>query len=418
MCTTYDVAVFGAGPAGICAALQAARLGLKTTLVEKNGICGGTMTFCGVNYPGIFGAWGKQIIAGIGWELLTATWLETGSPIPENTVPYMHQKKVDKLVFAALTDEALQKANVDIRFYTMPASARFEHGTWHLQLCEKDGLIPVSAKMVIDCTGDANVAFMAGLPCITRQETQPGTLSMYFHNFDESKLDFELLEKCFNEALARGEVTVEDMGWAKKFNRGFFTGHGGNSNHIVGINAADSRGRTLMEIGGRRSILRMYRFLKNCPGLEDVEFHLNSGECGVRETRVIKGEYTITVEDYISGKRYKDGICNAFYPIDLHDSQCGLQYTTLPEGVVPSIPLRALVPEGSVNFLAAGRCISADRLALSGLRVQAPCMAMGQAAGATAALAISRKCEILKVPIAELHSLLEEQNAILPELAL
>ena len=93
MCTTYDVAVFGAGPAGICAALQAARLGLKTTLVEKNGICGGTMTFCGVNYPGIFGAWGKQIIAGIGWELLTATWLETGSPIPENTVPYMHQKK-------------------------------------------------------------------------------------------------------------------------------------------------------------------------------------------------------------------------------------------------------------------------------------------------------------------------------------
>ncbi|MBQ9776642.1 MAG: FAD-dependent oxidoreductase [Lentisphaeria bacterium] len=415
MCTTYDVAVFGAGPAGTCAALQAARLGMKTLLVEKNGICGGTMTFCGINYPGIFGAWGKQIIAGIGWELLTATWRETDSPLPENTLPHMPQVKVNKLVFAALADEALQNAGVDIRFHTMPASARFEQGVWQMQLCEKDGLVPISSRMVIDCTGDANVAFMAGLPCITRTETQPGTLSMYFHNFDESKLDFDLLEKRFNEAVERGELTPEDMGWAKKFNRGFFTGYGGNSNHITGINAADSRGRTLMEIGGRQSVLRMYRFLKKCPGLEKAEFHLNSGECGVRETRVIKGEYTITVEDYITGKRYRDGICNAFYPVDLHDAKTGLKQTALAEGVVPSIPLRALIPEGSVNFLAAGRCISADRLSLSGLRVQAPCMAMGQAAGCAAALACIQNKTIQQLAIPELRQLLLQQKAILPE---
>lgn len=415
MIAAYDVAVFGAGPAGICAALQSARLGLKTALVEKNGICGGTMTFCGINYPGIFGAWGKQIIAGIGWELLTATWKETGAPIPENTMPYMPQKKVDILVFAALTDKALQKAGVDIRFHTMPASARFEHGIWHLQLCEKDGLVPVTAKMVIDCTGDANVAFMAGLPCITRTETQPGTLSMYFHNFDESKLDFGMLEKRFDEAVKRGEVTVEDIGWAKKFSRGFFTGYGGNSNHITGINAADSRGRTQMEIAGRKSILRMYHFLKSCPGLENAEFHLNSGECGVRETRVIRGEYTITVEDYISGKRYKDGICNAFYPIDLHDTECGRKYQMLAEGVVPSIPLRALIPENSENFLVAGRCLSADRLALSGLRVQAPCMAMGQAAGCAAALGCLQNKPIQQLEISDIRDLLRQHKAILPE---
>ena len=82
MCTTYDVAVFGAGPAGTCAALQAARLGMKTLLVEKNGICGGTMTLCGINNPGLFDAWGKQIIKGIGWELITASLALSGGKLP------------------------------------------------------------------------------------------------------------------------------------------------------------------------------------------------------------------------------------------------------------------------------------------------------------------------------------------------
>lgn len=417
MIEQFDVVVFGAGPAGLCAALQAARAGAKTALVEKNGICGGTLTFCGVNYPGIFAAWGRQIIAGIGWELLVKTWNECNEGMPENRIPYMHQKKVDKLVFAAFADEALVSAGVDIRFHTMPGKAERDEKSnlWNLTLCDKDGLYDICSKVVIDCTGDANVIHMAKLPCRMPEETQPGTLSMYFHNFDESKLDFDLLEQRFNQALAEGRVVLEDMGWAKRFNRGFFTGHGGNSNHIVGYNGADSAGRTKMEIDGRKSILRMFRFLRSCPGLEDVEFHLNSGECGVRETRMIEGEVTITVEDYISGRKYPDGICHGFYPIDLHDAKTGCKQKMLPDGVLPSIPFRALIPRGSHNILAAGRCLSADRLSHSALRVQGPCMAMGQAAGAAAALAVNLNCEVRNVPIDKLRALLKEHNAILPE---
>ena len=80
----FDVLVIGGGPAGLCAAIQSARAGAKTALVEKNGICGGTMTFCGINYPGIFDAWGRQIIAGIGWELIEKTMKETGSSLPKD----------------------------------------------------------------------------------------------------------------------------------------------------------------------------------------------------------------------------------------------------------------------------------------------------------------------------------------------
>ena len=204
------------------------------------------------------------------------------------------------------------------------------------------------------------------------------------------------------------------MGWARKFNRGFFLGFGGNSNHIVGINAVDSAGKTRMEIEGRRSIRRIYNFLRKQPGLEHVEFHIKSGECGVRETRMIVGEKTITVEDYLAGRRYDDSVCYAFYPVDLHDAKHGLVNESLKPGVVPTVPLGALIPKNSKGFLAAGRILSSDRLANSALRIQATCMATGQAAGAAAALAVRDHLEPRDVPFSELRTLLEENGAIVP----
>ena len=414
MCAEYDVIVCGAGPAGICAALQAARCGAKTALIEKNGICGGALTLSNINMPGVFNAWGKQIIAGIGWELLVKTWNITGSPLPDLSRPEFSyaQPNVNRLVFASVVDDAMADAGVDVRFHTMIASARFETDIWHLQLCEKDGLVSVTGSMVIDCTGDANVSYMAGFPCKQTESPQPGTLSMYFHNFDPAALDFEDLNRRFNNAVESGAVLAEDMGWHRP---SFFFDHGRNSNHITGFNAADSRGKTKMEIAGRRSLMRMLRFIRSCPGLENAEFRMSSAECGIRETRQIIGEYTITEDDYLNGKRYTDGICNAFYPIDIHTDK-GLFRKHLEKGVVPSVPLRALIPQNSKNFLVAGRCLSADRPAFSALRVQAPCMAMGQAAGAAAVLAHNCQCDVRDIPLDKLRSLLQCHGAILPEL--
>jgi len=121
-------------------------------------------------------------------------------------------------------------------------------------------------------------------------------------------------------------------------------------------------------------------------------------EVGFRESYRIVGETIITHEDYTSGRVFADAICNAFYPVDLHTKD-GVKPKPLTPGTVPKVPLSALIPKGSANLIVAGRCVSSDRLANSGLRVQASCMAMGQAAGAAAALAVELKTTPLEVPL-------------------
>lgn len=161
-------------------------------------------------------------------------------------------------------------------------------------------------------------------------------------------------------------------------------------------------------------MLRMYRFLRRVPGLEHAALVSMSPEVGVRETYRIRGEYTITQADYTSGRVFPDALCYAFYPVDLHDKRTGIRPAHLAEGVVATVPLRALVPKGAKNLLVAGRCVSSDRGANSGLRVEAACMAMGQAAGAAAACAARRGCTPLEVPLAEIKAALRTQGAIVP----
>ena len=136
-------------------------------------------------------------------------------------------------------------------------------------------------------------------------------------------------------------------------------------------------------------------------------------EAAFRESYRILGEGVVTHEDYVTGRVFEDAVCYAFYPIDLHTRR-GVDPKPLREGIVPTVPLRALVPKDSRNLMAAGRSVSSDRLANSALRVQATCMAMGQAAGAAAALAASRRTTPLQVPFDELRQVLEQNGAIVP----
>ena len=164
----------------------------------------------------------------------------------------------------------------------------------------------------------------------------------------------------------------------------------------------------------RSSLLRAWRFLRKQPGMENLSIGFGAFECGVRESAVIRGETTISAEDYCSGKRYPDAVCNSFYPIDLHDSSQGIVQQHLGAGTVPQVPLRALVPSGSKLFLAAGRCISSDRLANSALRVQATSMATAQAAGAASAASIRCGTALLMTPMENIRKILQEHGAILP----
>ncbi len=124
----------------------------------------------------------------------------------------------------------------------------------------------------------------------------------------------------------------------------------------------------------------------------------------------------VTVNDYTTGRVFDDAISYAFYPVDLHTRK-GVKPEPLKPGVIPTIPLRALIPKGSRDLIVAGRCVSSDRLANSGLRVQASCMGMGQAAGVAAALAAKAGTTPLEVPLAEIRGRLREHGQIVPEKA-
>ena len=420
----YDILVVGGGSAGLCAALQASRiLGAgRVSLVEKNGMCGGTTTAGGVNFPGIFHAWGRQVIGGIGWELIEQERRECGKPLPEHLLTKdtsmvshtMFQIRIDTMVYACLADEWLVKAGTVLKYHTMVGSVQKQDSSYRVTLCGKDGLYDIEAKLLIDCTGDANLAKMAGAELNVIEDCQPGTFSCYTTGYDLTQLDMAELQKNYEQAVADGRLEYRDSGWGMRFSAAFLTKQGDNANHIVGINAADSEGRTRMELAGRASLMRMFRFLKTQKGFENLELKPIASECGVRESRTIQGLQTVTVNDYISGRVFDDAVCYSFYPIDLHDKTVGLDKRQLQPGCVPTVPLGALIPKGVERFLAAGRIISSDRLANSALRVQATCMATGQAAGAAAALACLRNCAPADIDINELRTTLKQHHAILP----
>lgn len=138
-------------------------------------------------------------------------------------------------------------------------------------------------------------------------------------------------------------------------------------------------------------------------------------ETGIRETVTIRGKQTVTVTDYESGRMFSDAVCYAFYPVDEHLNDCaGINYRGLAKNVLPVIPRGALLPAGSRFLIAAGRCVSSDREANSGLRVECPCMAMGQAAGAMASLSAAAGTDPEELPLQEIYSLLRKHGAIIP----
>ena len=179
-----------------------------------------------------------------------------------------------------------------------------------------------------------------------------------------------------------------------------------NAIYVHGADSTNSRTVTEANLAGRRTILEKVR-------KENKRLMHLQPETAFRETYRILGETVINVDDYISGRLFQDAICYAFYPVDLHTKE-GVKPKPLAKGTLPTIPLSALIPKGSTNVIVAGRCVPSDRFANSGLGFQAACMAMGQAAGAAAALAAQRNTTPLKVPVNLIKEILMNNNAIVP----
>lgn len=414
-----DVVVIGAGTAGTIAAIQAGRLGARTVLVEAGNQVGGTTTIGGVDFPGLFHAWGQQVIAGIGWNLVEHSVAFNGDTLPDFSIPFgknhpQHHVKVNSSIYALLAEEACVQAGVQLRYYESPSCIDQTPQGWRLELVGKGTSIALTAKQVVDCTGNAAVVDLCGLPRQREATTQPGTLIFRLDGYDINRIDLKALQLATEAALQTGELGPTDFHQQYGI-RHFLYCRGCNAMHVLGADSSTSAVHTQANLLGRQGLLRMLRFLKRQPGFADLRLTSMAAETSIRETYRIVGESTITVEDYVTGRLFPDALAYSFYPIDLHDEH-GVQPEHLREGKVPTIPRGALIPQGSRNLLVAGRCLSSDRLANSALRVQASCMAMGQAAGAAAALAVQSDTTPGQVPLADLRRCLVEHGAIVPPL--
>ncbi len=372
--TRADVLVVGGGTAGTVAAIQAGRAGAQTVLVERGSQLGGTMTVGGVAFPGLFDAWGRQIIAGIGWELVKKTVAADGGSFPDfSTVPRRHwqnQVLVNQFLYALIAEEACLKAGVQIAYYECPAAVKKTGGGWMVTTVGAGVRRTIACRQIVDCTGGADVVGMLGLDRLRGKETQPG--SMLFRAGAGYRPGRERLQAVY----------------------------------VHGADSSTAATRTAANLAGRKAVLAAIREKKT-----RIQ-HLQP-EAAFRESYRIVGETVITVDDYTAGRVFDDALCYAFYPVDLH-TRSGVKPKPLTKGTVPTVPFGALIPKGSTDIIVAGRCVSSDRLANSGLRVQAPCMAMGQAAGAAAALAAQRQTTPLKVPLEAIRALLGTHGAIVP----
>lgn len=419
-----DIVVVGGGSAGMVASTQSARAGAKTILLESGFQLGGNATTGGVNFPGLFHAWGKQVIAGIGWEIVEKTMEMNGDMMPDFSRPtgrdhWRHQLRVNLPLYSVLAEETCLQSGVEIRYFEAPMevvplkAAENDGMNWRLVTVSQGEKRTIRCKQLVDCTGNGQLCALAGAERLRENVTQPGTFNFVIKagmDVAEAEENVEDIRKRYKEALERGDVRPED------FRHGIMAiirGH--NSNYIYGADNSTGPLRSETNIRARQSMLRALRFIRSLPGGDKARLVSMMPEVGVRETWRVKGRYVMTEEDYRSGKVWPDSIAYAFYPIDIHVNESGVKPSHLQEGVVATIPFRALLPEGVDNLLVAGRCISSDRLANSALRVQATCMSGGQAAGAAAALAAKKAVAPHELDMDELKKLLVLHKAVVPE---
>jgi hypothetical protein len=275
-----------------------------------------------------------------------------------------------------------------------------------LLVTAKDGVHQINAKVVIDATGDANAVALAGYDTVKSEQQQPATPQNHISGYVFENIDFERLHRAFEKADFPSHITEKNLIHyleRNKFNI-----------HIPCHDAHTSQGRATLESDAISLMMKLYSFCRSIRGLEGLTVDYYAEETGVRETVRIVGEKTITAEEYISGAHFEDSVCYAFYPIDLHVMN-GIRQIFFEDGKIGEIPYGALIPKGSKRILCAGRCISSDTDANSAVRVQAPCMATGQAAGCAAAIAAKKNIGIKDVPFFLLCHDLESLGAIVPK---
>ena len=407
-----DVLVVGGGTAGVVAAIQTGRLGAKTVLVEVGSMLGGQATVGGVNSPILFTLQGKQRVKGIGWEWIAKTVELDDGKKPESYPNW----RINAPLFAITAEELLQQAGVEIRYFEAPSAvepvlfSKEKPYNWLVTTAAMGERRVICCKQIVDCTGSGAVCALAGAERLREKKIMPGNLNYQIKTDFKVRPDQALVEKKIAEAMKNGSLLESDVPRDAMLVLDYQA-----ATYILDADTSTAQKRTDANLRGRQAVLRVLRFLRSLPGGETSRLVSMSAEVGVRESYRVRGEYVITVDDYLSGRVWDDSIAYATFQVDMHKERWeDFDRRPIPPGVVPTVPLRALIPRGKTNLLVAGRCLSCDRLAFSGLRVQAVCMATGQAAGAAAALGAKKDVSPGAVDVKELKTVLKANGALVP----
>jgi hypothetical protein len=421
-----DVLVCGGGPAGFIAAIAAARNGARTLLIERYGFLGGMATASFVGPISKFKVHGEFAVQGIPWEFVERMAQKNGAitDLYSGNVPF------DTEVYKLVSMQMVRESGAELLLHAYAVGVIMDEqqtGQCNYVIIEsKSGRQAIQAKTIVDCTGDADLVAFAGLP-YERSNTEAGQtqpMTLYFRMGGVNTQEMEELVMAqdgvghvqelhdrMKEARERGELPLFGGPWIQHGS----TLHPGevsaNVTRYPG-NAVDAESLTEAECTTRENMFELIPFMKrHMPALKDAHLVVSGTQVGIRESRRIKGLYRMTKDDVLVKKDFPDTVAKGAHPIDIHSSNSNAQELIwLKEPY--NIPYRSLVPETSRNILVAGRCISASREAFASIRVQAQCMALGQAAGTAAAMCSATGQSVAELDGALVRRRLAEQGAL------
>ena len=418
----HDVLVVGGGNAGCAAALAAARSGADVLLVERYGFLGGTATASMVGPGMTFHSGDDRIVGGIAQEIVERLVALGGSP------GHLHDASdyvatitpFDPEIHKALLFDLMRESGVKLLLHAWFLDALLE-GTRvaGARVATVGGTRTLRAARTIDATADAYVAAAAGVPTQqgdARGNVQPASLMFRLSHVDRDALAAYVrrrpeqmrsslkthertpdaltavagLYELWDEARRSGEVTVP-----RELVSFFATPYDDevtvNMTRVVNIDPLDPDDLTRAEVEARAQVMELLRFFRaRVPGFADARIAATATQIGVRESRRIVGEYTLTADDVLNARTFPDAVARSSYPIDIHNpAGTGTATQRLAPGASYEIPYRCLVPLFADDLLVAGRCISTTHEALASTRLTPTVMTLGQAAGTAAAISVA-----------------------------
>lgn len=411
----YDLIVVGGGFSGFGAAISASRAGLKVLLVEKSNCLGGAGAGALVTpfMPTVTELNGEKT------ELCRGIFLEIREELErQNGISYgsFDTEKL-KLILNRISTEA----GVDILFHATLIDAKIKDGVVSsVTLATVEGNINIEADYFIDATGDAQLSYLLSLPYQLGREgdslCQPMTLSFrlggvskdeFYSSLDSLQIEYKLAQARKEISNPRENILV--------FNTTRDDVLHFNTTRVVKKNPTSAREKSEAEIIAREQVFELYDFMKkHALGLEKSYVLQTGSEIGVRESRKIIGEYVLTGKDEVECTKFDDSIAVSNYDIDIHNPEgSGTSHHYFKKGEYFTIPYRALIPRGTKNILAVGRCISCDHEAQASIRIMPIVTCIGEAGGTAISQAHREKKATMDIDIRALQKELIKNGAFI-----